>query len=323
MNSIACSKLAGALVLLLTSSLAWGASCTGSGKKNQLPLPTTLSILRDAPVGTVLYDTGRWMGGGSASATCSGPGTVWMDHGYRAAINRTALQHVYETGVPGVGIKVAWANNASRPPSSMAGGIFMQHPLVETQISATSYSPGQLWWFQLIKTGPIESGTVQIPPIQVYYHNLLTNELTFPATRLEVSKRGCRLLNPDVTVHLPTANHHHFKGVGSSAWERAFDIHLECDPDVSISYRVDGTQAADSVLKNSEGPGMATGVGVQLLKGAGGGTPLVLGAKAYHQTTGPSGGPSPIPLIARYHQHEPDITPGAVVTTATLTLFYE
>lgn len=322
MNHIA-TRLAGTLVFLLMSTFSWGASCTGSGKKNQLPLPTTLSVQRDAPVGTVLYDTGRWMGGGSASASCSGPGTIWMDHGYRSPINRTALQHVYETGVPGVGIKVAWANNASRPPSSMAGGAFMGYPTTEMQIPADTYVPGQLWWFQLIKTGPIESGTVQIPPIQVYYHNLLTNELTFPATRLEVNKRGCRLLNPAVTVHLPTANHHHFKGVGSSAWERAFDIHLECDPDVSISYRVDGTQAADSVLKNSEGPGMATGVGVQLLKGAGGGTPLVLGAKAYHQTSGPSGGPSPIPLIARYHQHEPDITPGTVVTTATLTLFYE
>ncbi|WP_165666052.1 MULTISPECIES: fimbrial protein [Pseudomonadaceae] len=314
---------ASALMLLLTSGTVWGANCTGSAKTNQLPLPSTLTVHRDVPIGTVLYDTGRWVGGGSASVTCTGPGEPWMDHGYRGAMTPTSLQHVYESGVPGVGIKVAWANNSSRPPATMGGGIFMDYPRRGMPILATSYSPAQLWWFQLIKTGPIESGTFGINPIQVYYHNMLTNELTFPPTRLVFNKTGCRLLNPAVTVHLPTANHHHFKGVGSSAWERAFDIHLECDPDVSISYRVDGTQAADSVLKNSEGPGMATGVGVQLLKGAGGGTPLVLGVKAYHQTSGPSGGPSPIPLIARYHQHEPDITPGAVVTTATLTLFYE
>lgn len=323
MNPRPFTRLASALALLLASGMAWGASCSGSGHKNQLPLPTTLTVHRDAPIGTVLYDTNRWMGGGSASATCTGPGTLWMDHGYSATMQRTALEHVYESGVPGIGVKVAWANNGSRPPATMSGGIFMGHPRTETQISATTYAPAQLWWFQLIKTGPIESGTFAIKPIQVYYHNLLTNELTFPPTRLVFNKKGCRLLEPALTVHLPTANLHHFEGVGSSARERPFDIHLDCDPDIRIHYRVDGLKAADSVLQNSSGAGMARGVGVQLLKGAGNGEPLVLGTKAFHQASGTQGGPSAIPLIARYHQHEPDIAPGAVITTATLTLFYE
>jgi len=68
---------------------------------------------------------------------------------------------------------------------------------------------------------------------------------------------------------------------------------------------------------------MARGVGVQLLKGAGGGPPLVLGAKAYHLDIGAAGGSTVIPLIARYYQVEPTVSPGAVITTATLTLFYE
>ncbi|MDV3443919.1 hypothetical protein R0G64_31460, partial [Pseudomonas otitidis] len=71
-----------------------------------------LTIQRDAPVGTVLHDSGGWVGGGQASARCSGFGTFWQDHGYRAAMTATSLPDVYESGVPGIGIRVAWANNA-------------------------------------------------------------------------------------------------------------------------------------------------------------------------------------------------------------------
>lgn len=323
MKHAACRTLAVALALLLMSSLAWGASCTGSGRKTPLPLPTTLSLQRDAPIGSVLYDTHGWIGTGVASASCSGPGTIWQDHGYRAAMTATSLPDVYESGVPGIGIRVAWANNANRPPPTMNGGSYMRYPRTETQISANTYAPAQLWWVQLIKTGPIASGTFQIAPIQVYYHNLMTNELTFPASQLVFNKQGCRMLNPAITVTLPKANLHQFDGYGSSAQERRFTIPLDCDPDIHVSYRVDGLQVTDSVLKNSEGAGMAKGVGVQLLKGAGGGTPLVLGAKAYHLYTGEMTGLSVIPLIARYYQVDTAVTPGQVITTATLTMFYE
>lgn len=322
MTPLICSRLAGALALLV-SGLAFGASCTGSGHKTHFPLPTSLSLQRDAPVGSVLFDTNGWVGTGEASASCYGPGTIWHDHGYYGGATRTDQADVYETGVPGVGIKVAWHNNANRPPATMNGGAFMSYPRTEMQISSNKYVPAQRWWIQLIKTGPIETGTFNIPPIRVYYHNLLTNELTFPSSQLVFTKKGCRLRTPTTTVQLPIANLHHFGGVGSSARPKAFNLELECDPDIRVSYRVDGLQAADSVLKNGEGSGMAKGVGVQLLKGAGGGTPLVLGAKAYHLSTGAAGGPSVIPLIARYYQVAPTVSPGAVTTIATLTLFYE
>ncbi|MDV3443939.1 hypothetical protein R0G64_31635, partial [Pseudomonas otitidis] len=71
-------------------------------------------------------------------------------------------------------------------------GSYMRYPRTETQISANTYAPAQLWWVQLIKTGPIASGTYQIAPIRNYYHNLLTNELVFPASQVIYQKRGCR-----------------------------------------------------------------------------------------------------------------------------------
>ncbi|MDV3444050.1 hypothetical protein R0G64_32635, partial [Pseudomonas otitidis] len=69
-----------------------------------------------------------------------------------------------------------WNNNPQSRPAGMDGGIYMTIPRSTTQISRDTYTPAQLWWVQLIKTGPIASGTFQIAPIQVYYHNLLTNE---------------------------------------------------------------------------------------------------------------------------------------------------
>lgn len=49
----------------------------------------------------------------------------------------------------------------------------------------------------------------------------------------------------------------------------------------------------------------------------------MLGAKAYHLYTGEMAGLSVIPLIARYYQVDTAVTPGQVITTATLTMFYE
>ncbi len=326
MNRNACSKLAGALASLLASGIAWGASCSGGDALRTVhTLPATITLQRDAPIGTVLYDTNGWVGGGkSLSVSCKGPGTIWLSDGFRGGAVKTALEHVYESGVPGIGIKVAWSNNGRNPPTSMSGGRYMNDPPTEMQISSNNYLPAQLWWIQLVKTGPIESGTFQIKPARVFYHNLLSNELTFTPSQLVFNKQGCRLQTPNITVELPVANLHHFQGVGSSAWQRPFNVSLECDPDIRISYRIDGQHVADSVLRNGEGADMATGVGVQLLKGGGdGGTPLVLGAKAYHMDMGTVGGLSKILLIARYYQTEPRIVPGAVMATATLTLFYE
>lgn len=322
MRCFACCKLIGAFLILFIPSVVWGATCNGKGLSTTLPLPATLTLQRDAPVGSVLFDTNGWIGSGVASVSCSGPGIVRLDHGFTQGAVRTELTYVYETGVPGVGIKVAWNNDAKRPPPTMGGGTYMGYPRQTLQISAYPYSPAQRWWVQLIKTGPIETGTFSIPPVRVYYHNLLANELRFPAVQLAFNKLGCRLLTSAITVTLPIANIHHFSGVGSSAREQAFTIPLVCDSDIRLSYRLDGLQVSESVLQNSEGAGMAKGIGVQLLKGREG-TPLALGSKTYHLTTGAAGGSGTIPLVARYYQHAPSIAPGAVVTLATLTLFYE
>lgn len=324
MSTKLCMPLTHALVLLAAPSLVSGASCSGSSLKTTHALPATLTVPRDAPVGTVLYDTGGWIGSGQASARCRGWGSLWLHLGYANNMKSTSLKHVYESGVPGIGIKVAWYNNAKQTPGSMNAGAFMASPRSSTEIGRDDYVPAQRWWIQLIKIGPMASGTFRISPIRNYYHDLLTNELEFPASQLVFQKQGCRLRDSDLEVRLAKANLRDFRGPGSTAHPHTFQIPLECDPDLRVSYSLDAPlKASPSVVKNSDTRATARGVGLQLLREPDG-TPVAFGEKVFHALL-PAGQEAfvNIPLTARYYQHDARVVPGTVEALVQLTLYYE
>ncbi|WP_165676148.1 fimbrial protein [Metapseudomonas otitidis] len=324
MSTKLCITFVHAFALLLAPSLVMGASCTGSGLKTAHTLPATLTVPRDAPIGTVLYDTGGWIGNGQASARCRGWGSFWLSQGYANNMASTSLKHVYESGVPGIGIKVAWYNNAKHTPGSMNAGAFMTSPRSNIEIARDDYVPAQRWWIQLIKTGPMASGTFRISPIRIYYHDLLTNELEFSASQLVFQKQGCRLLDANMEVHLAKANLRDFSGPGSTARPHTFQIPLECDPELRVSYSLDAPlKASPSVVKNSDTRATARGVGMQLLREPGG-MPVVFGEKVFHALL-PSGQEAfvNIPLTARYYQYDTRLVPGTVEALVQLTLYYE
>ena len=324
MNTSLCLASGSVLALLAMSGLALGANCSGSVVTTSYPLPSTLTVQRDAPVGTVLHDSGGWVGGGKALARCSGFGTFWLDLGFTGNTEATALEHVYETGVPGIGIKVAWNNNPNSRPAGMDGGLYMTMPRSTSKIARGTYEPAHFWWIQLIKTGPIASGTYQITPIRNYYHNLLTNELVFPASQMIYQKRGCRLQNSSLDVRMAKAQLRDFTGPGSTARPTNFQIPLECDPDLRLSYSLDAPlKASPSVVHSSDTRGTARGVGVQLLRDSNG-APVVFGEKVFYTALGPDRGALlNIPLTARYYQLDTEVVPGTVEALVHLTLYYE
>lgn len=317
------------MVLGLHGQAAWAfpATCKGTSARTTYTLPSSLTVRRDMNVGDVLVDTQGWVGGGMAAITCGGflqHGDLWLGRGFTggpAAV--PGLPYVYATGVPGIGIRVAWSRNTSTP-AQMSGGQYMTSPRVGTErIPWGSYVPASLWWIQLIKTGPIRSGTWAVPPVEIFYHNQLSNELVFSGVNLVVQTQGCRLLNPSQNVLLGKSWMKDFKGVGSTAWPKDFDVDLQCEPDIAVSYRIDGLKVDDSTLKNSEGRDMATGVGIQLLSRHGFVGPLALGREVLLGRTAASGASVVrIPLTARYRQVDSTVGPGQVATTATITLFY-
>ena len=179
--------------------------------------------------------------------------------------------------------------------------------------------PAQRWWIQLIK-GPIATGTFNIP-IRVYYDNVLTNELTFPASQLVFTKKGCRLLTPNTTVQLPIANLHHFSGSAAVPGRRPSTSSSTATPMSASPIAWTGCRPptrCSRTAKAAAWPG-AWGATAQ---GRGRRDALVLGPRPPPEHRR-SRRLQRDPLIARYYQVEPTVSPGAVITTATLTLFYE
>ncbi|BAU72133.1 fimbrial protein [Metapseudomonas furukawaii] len=318
------SLLLGACLAPFTLSDAWGVECSGTSRTTTFPLPATLTVPRDAPNGTILYDTKGWQYGGDASVSCTGSGTPTLRYGFAATGGAfpSGLKGVYETNVPGVGIKVAWHNSRDNLPDSIDGGTLMRNPREEKPIAATDYTPAQLWWIQLIKIGNIGSGTFRLPAVEVYYQNMLSNRLEFPATALNYQRRGCVVKEYRKPVPMGYVYLHDFSGIGSTAKPQEFSFDLVCDPNMRISYEIYGFGGSNSpALWNNPAKGMATGVGVELLDGNGERVPqwkrLTFGR------SGPVTGDLSMPFTARYYQVAEKITPGPMQVPAVLTLFYE
>lgn len=296
----------------------------------QASLPATLPVPRDVPNGYVLYDS-QWIVRPAGDVSCGGflhHGPLSVKYGFMSGTSVPGFSDVYPTGVPGVGVKVAWSRRISPIPSNIEGGQFMtspmqSEPLNYSPLKPTQYTPASHWRFQLIKTGNLASGNFTIPSVQVWYGNEITNVLQFLPGALALNTRGCSLRMRDQTVNLAKSWPKDFRGIGSTTRPKDFDVDLQCEPDIAVSYRIDGLKVDDSTLKNSEGRDMATGVGIQLLSRHGFVGPLALGREVLlGRTTASGASVLRIPLTARYRQVDSTVGPGQVATTATITLFY-
>ncbi|MCO7555993.1 fimbrial protein [Metapseudomonas otitidis] len=298
-------------------------------------LPTTLLVPRDVPDGYVLYDS-QWIVGTPGDVSCGGflhHGPLSVTYGFMNGTSVPGFSDVYPTKVPGVGVKVAWSRKISPIPPNIEGGQFMtspvqSEPLNYSPLKPTQYTPASHWRFQLIKTGNLASGDFSIPPVRVFYGNALTNVLEFSKGSLAFNTRGCSLRMRDQTVSLDKSWPKDFRGIGSTTRPKDFDIKLDCEPSVRITYQIDGVRVDGSTLintgmGNTESKSLADGVGIQLLLRHGAGGPLPMGSEitlGNSAASGPSG--LQIPLTAQYKQVGATITPGFVGALATITLFY-
>lgn len=314
------------ITLLVFTSEAWSCYLWTKGETRHA-FPALLSFPRDLPVGGVIYDTHGWVGSGETYVDCNGLFQHHVGTGFTSGTSAVSgLEAVYTTSLPGVGVRVGWAQNANNPPADIMAGELMHHPRKRRPIPRDHYAPGQRFWIQLIKTSDTPSnGSLSIEPVRIYYDNALTNELMFTPTMLTLDIRTCRLGRKNIDVALRTSYINDFKGIGSTSQPLPFDIPLMCDPELRVSYTITGLSddLNHSVLKNSEGSGLANGVGVQLLKGHGDQAPIQLEHKTLFGNSGPEGGNHSIPLIARYYQTENEVSAGKINILAYFNLHYE
>lgn len=313
------AKWMSALALLVISNYAWAGSCSGTGRTTAWTPPSVIDVPRDAAEGSVIYSSG-WVGVGVAMATCVGPLPLLLDRGF-VSPGMTAAQfpYTYTTDVPGVGIKIGFSDGYSTSPSTIDAQTTISWPRKIVNVSIGNYSITQRFLIELVKIGPVSEGTLSVSPVRIYYHNMLTNELTTVPTLIRVRSTGCQVLTNPVNVKLPKVLNTAFSGVGSTAGSQSFNLLLTCDAGVKVSYRIDGDTTANDVLDNTATTAPATGVGIQLFQDSNIvqklATTTYFGKASATQIT--------LPLAAKYYQQNAQVTAGTVSANATVTFVYE
>jgi type 1 fimbria pilin len=279
-------------VLGLLSSTAWSA-CRD--------LPTEVRVAtqpiyvpRDAPIGS-LIDYGVVNYDGTTRRTCAdklvvhemltGPRLASMPVATDPANGQPYGEHLYATGVPGVGLGVSHGSGkwCESPGVPYWGQILF--PFTARSCSGATYETRV--YYALYKTGPIEPGvhTLNQPAFRVVFDGAVQTSLTLAQT---VTVAGCAM--PDVAdnqieVALPATQVKDFSGPGTAGPPQLFSIsmhscvrgsyatsypwnyfqgnyaHVRLDP-ARGSALIDASQGIVGLKPDST----AKGIGVQILK---------------------------------------------------------
>ncbi|RUL78238.1 fimbrial protein [Dyella choica] len=337
-----------ALVLFYVGSKgAWAAaSCVGEARVYEIYFPTSISVPRDAPVGTLL--TPWKTTAGSVQWTCTvtnaylGAAATTSAYNQASGVTTTyngATVSVYKTNVAGVGIALAhrdlmgvswkgwldlknywyggWWGNWT---TGINWGVQVVSALVKTDaIAATGRIPAVTVAQTAVVTtreggGPADPASPV--PNTLSYHNI--------AAPISIVPLSCTV--PDVAVDLGEVATAGFKGVGSSAGNRNFNFNLNnCPAGMrSVSLQVhptNGILAGTVDVAKLNANSSAKGVGVKLQWANG--NPLTLDAKS--QVADYQGQAISIPLKwnAAYYQADKIIQPGTANASFEVTLFYE
>lgn len=305
-----------AFPLLILSSVVkaeciWGTNFQGD--KDRTLSFGTIIVQRDSPVGTVIAsaDTGTYSDG-NAIFTCTTES--WILQGELVGFTTLSQygNNVYDTNLPGVGIRIKRSGNGTFLPFETfpSGNAYLTLPdggitaeLVKTATDAVG--AGQLIGGTI---GRIKMGND--PQFNV------TASLVGANTIIPVA---CSVNNTVINVSLDDAVIADFKGVGSTAKPKDFNIGLNCDAGTNVKLTLDGNSAGPAgVLSLNAGEHQASGIGIQVLNGT---TPVVLGNQLDLGTAGKAGDMQ-IPLVAQYYQTDASIVAGLTNATATFTMVY-
>lgn len=314
----------------------WAAGCTainGYPKIFNLTLPgSSIMVPRDAAIGTTLavvngpmlsagssFNTATWFAQcQTASGTLNGvlTSTPWPPAG----------MGTYSTNVAGVGVQIM--RNTLAVPGTQT--------YVPSDFPVNRPPFGWYWYgkpafvYTFVKTGPISGGTVTAADVPTFNFNLDGTTTVFNSTasgQITFTTGACT--TPDVQVPLDAVPVTAFKGVGSVAGAKSFNIAVNsCPPGLaSVMYRLDAASGI-AVVNATQGviglgsSSSATGVALQITDA--GNNPVGFGV--LHATTGyntTSGGSFSVPLKAMYYQTASAMTAGSVVSQAVFTMSYQ
>ncbi len=307
------------LLALLLAAFGVQASCGfSSGVSSEVPGYLSfgnVAVQRDVPVGSVIATatTGAYNGGNNI-AGCS---EAWT---YRWELSKwgtlsTLGGNIYNTNVPGVGIRLTNSSSGKVLPYDQSVGANTYIFIGGNGIKA-----------ELIKTGDITGGTLDTGMLarasvanQFYFANATLNGTN------TITSESCSVTTNPVNVPLGDHDKSEFSGPGSATAWQTFNINLSCVQGARINVRIDATSDSDagvpSIIKLDSDPVNASGVGVQLWYRYED-SPVQFGQERYYYTS-PSGGNENVQLQARYYQTTQSVTAGKANATATFTLTYK
>lgn len=249
---------------------------------------------------------------------------------YGSGAEIPGLKGVYDSGVPGVGVAL---KNEEGQRISGAGGV--QCDSRGTPIGYVSSDGSQSFSFQvtleLVKTSDtVSSGTLVQAQTQfgigVFGHEGIgnPNDIAYSGNVI-LHQVTCSVLPKNLTVNLGDFPVSDFISIGTlSSPEQNFDVTVNCDstvqPEVKITSSNGYETAFEGVLKLTQQPGAATGVGVRMLFDnniATFDTYVNTRSEAIANET------LTIPFQVRYEQVSDVVTPGPANTVATITLAYK
>ncbi len=329
-------------------------SCSGTAQTVALTMPASVTVPRDAVVGTLL--TG-WASTPNVPNfyTCAVSGTAaagmvfepqsLTKAGMTVASPNGGTYTVWNTNVPGVGVAIGvstYANGCGSLPWKDLGVPSAPFPSPWTGNACnangivTSISNGGMVQAALVKTGPITAGTVTGGVMVVgasatstggnVYTVAASPLVSFSLTSTIVNVAACT--TPNVTVNMGSPLQSEFTGIGSTN-KQAVSLNVAvnaCPAGLNaIQYQFIPVNAVldatNGVLALSSGS-TATGIGLQLKDGNGNAlkynTQYTL--TSYSSATG---GSYTIPLTARYYQTAASVTAGSANAVLTFTMTYQ
>lgn len=289
------------------------AGCSGVSSDTYFDFGNTI-VQRDLPIGSVIA-TAKALNTVNNNIYCTTKTNTWVNLG-GLFTSQSSIGGIYNTNIPGVGINFV-PNSGDWIPwqavTIVAGG----------GISPTYMNPAL---YQLVKTGPIPSGVYNISSGLFLTLSIDTFGVGYRANISSgtVTSVACSLNNNAINVPLEDVMAASLTAVGSVAKPKTFDMGLTCDAGAKVNVQMNGTQNTNSSvagvlqLTNAGSPGVAKGVGVQILYN---GSPLALNNRLLLKTS--AGGQETFTFTARYYQTQSVVTTGAANTTMTLDVTYQ
>lgn len=310
------------------------ASCTisGTGTPAEVNFKVPqLMVPRDAEPGTVLYTSEETST--SITVSCDADGDIYQGYYYGLlpddARPDNPLEGVYETNVPGIGFRAAWANNTDATLTEEY--LIKLWHLGSSKVlkSDVSYPIKLHAIAQFVTTGSVYSGGGVVHTASLAadwkYDDRVVGQLRFSDFSVWVQSNSCDVVEKNITVPLSTIIASEFtNNVSKVVSDDSFKIQLNnCDAGIKVDYQFTtaGSTGVTSgnILNIAKGGNAAEGVGIQIMDNNDNVLQFDKSYTAVAQTTKDQS--VTIPLKARYIRTG-DVKAGQVDAVATFAVYY-